>query len=299
MPGIFRLIRLRTLLFAVFTLYAMRCFVIRPILAVNDFSLQLDDLSFTLLVVAVCCLITGAYVIDDYFDTRTDRNHAIALHAVLNGMAVSIAFYLGTVVGIWKIAVLFVLVSGLLWFYSSVYKRFFLIGNLFVAFMTALIPLSALVFEMPLLNIKYADILIDTNTDFMYMFYWVGGFSCFLFVNTLLYEVNKDLYMVESDRENDIRTLPVKAGMTVARAVIALIAGVSIGCMWILYYTVFRGSEPVLIYFVGLSLCYLLYTGLILAKKRRRTGELTVIRLLAAGGIAFSLLLPHFFTSLF
>ena len=63
MREIFRLIRLRTLLFAIFTLYAMRYFVIRPILAVNDFSLQLSDVSFTLLVVAVCCLISGAYVI--------------------------------------------------------------------------------------------------------------------------------------------------------------------------------------------------------------------------------------------
>ena len=314
MREIFRLIRLRTLLFAIFTLYAMRYFVIRPILAVNDFSLQLSDVSFTLLVVAVCCLISGAYVINDYFDTRIDRiagvkevvvgrhisrRNAITLHFILNSMAVLIAFYLSMAVGIWKIAVLFMLVSGLLWFYSSEYKRYFLVGNVFVAFMVALIPLSVLVFEIPVLNIKYADILTSTHTDFMYMFRWVGGFSCFLFVNALLYEMNKDLYTLEGDRENGIQTLAVRSGMTVARGVIALIAGICVVSVWLLYYTVFRGSDPVLFYFAGLSLFYLLYIGLILTKERRRSGELAVIRLLMVGVIAFSLLLNRFFCSLF
>jgi len=314
MSGIFRLIRLRTLLFAVFTLYAMRYFVIRPILAVNDFSLQLNDRAFTLLVVAVCCLIAGANVINDYFDTRTDRisgvrevvvgryisrRNAIALHSILNGIAVLIAFYLSVAVGIWKIAVLFVLVSGLLWFYSSVYKRFFLVGNLFVAFMMALIPLSTLVFEIPVLNMRYADILTDTHTDFMYMFRWVGGFSCFLFLNTLLYEMNKDLYTLEGDREKGIRTLAVKNGLAVARGAIVLIAGICVVGIWSLYYTVFRGSGPVSVYFAGLSLCYLIYMGLISAKGRRRVVELTVVRVLMVGGVAFSLLLNRFFCSIF
>ena len=63
---------------------------------------------------AVCCLISGAYVINDYFDTKSDRisgikkvvvgksisrRVAISLHTVLNLFAVSIAFYLGFAVG--------------------------------------------------------------------------------------------------------------------------------------------------------------------------------------------------------
>jgi len=81
--------------------------------------------------------------------------------------------------------------------------------------------------------------------------------------------------------------------------VIALISGICVVSVWLLYYTVFRGSDPVLFYFAGLSLFYLLYIGLILTKKRRRSGELAVIRLLMVGGIAFSLLLNRFFCSLF
>ena len=63
--------------------------------------------------------------------------------------------------------------------------------------------------------------------------------------------MNKDLYTLEGDRENGIQTLAVRSGMTVARGVIALIAGICVVSVWLLYYTVFRGSDPVLFYLPG------------------------------------------------
>ena len=140
MYEILRLIRIRTIAFAALTMYAMRYLVIRPMLDINGLALQMTGWAFFLLVVAVCCLISGAYVINDYFDTKSDRisgikkvvvgksisrRVAISLHTVLNLFAVSIAFYLGFAVGVWKIGILFLLVSGILWFYSSTYKKYF------------------------------------------------------------------------------------------------------------------------------------------------------------------------------
>lgn len=299
MSGIFKLVRLRVLAFAIFTLYAMRYFVIRPILAINDFSLQLGDFPFTLLVVSVCCLIAGAGVLDGSMDMGTGRRNAVALFSVLNGIAVCIAFYLSMTAGIWKITLLFVCVSGLLWFYSSVYKRYFLVGNVLMAGMAALIPLSVVLFEIPLLNVEYANVLIYTDTDFMYIFRWLGGFSCFLFLNVLLYGMNKDLYTQEEDRENGMQTLAVKLGEVTACRIIASLAAVGVEGIGLLYYTVFRGALPVLLYFSGLGVFYVLYMGLILSKIRRRKAELGIIRFLTVGGIAFSLLLNRFFSALF
>lgn len=106
---VLRLIRIRTIAFAALTMYTMRYMVILPMLELNGFTLQMADWAFTLLVVAVCCLISGAYVINDYFDTKCDRisgfrtvvvgksisrRMAITLHSLLNVIAVSIAFYL-------------------------------------------------------------------------------------------------------------------------------------------------------------------------------------------------------------
>ena len=73
MVELLRLIRVRTLVFAVLTMYAMRLLVIRPVLELNGCKLQMDDFAFALLVVAICCLISAAYVINDYFDIKSDR----------------------------------------------------------------------------------------------------------------------------------------------------------------------------------------------------------------------------------
>ena len=196
MLEIFRLIRIHTIIFAALTMYAMRYFVVLPMLQLNGFTLQMTDWAFALLVIALCCLISGAYVINDYFDTKTDRisgvkhvlvgkiisrRMAIIMHTLFNVFAVGIAFYLGFAVGVWKIGILFLLVSGILWFYSTVYKKYFIVGNVMVGLLAALIPVCAIVYEIPLLNMAYADILIETDTNFVYMFYWIFGFSWFIF----------------------------------------------------------------------------------------------------------------------
>lgn len=315
MLEIFKLIRFRTIAFAAFTMYAMRYFVIRPILDVNGFVLQMSDFAFTLLVISVCCLISGAYVINDYFDTKADRisgvrevvvgrsisrRSAITLHSVLNVISVVIAFYLGFAAGVWKIGILFLLVSGLLWFYSSSYKRYFITGNVIVGLLTSLIPLSVILYETPLLNMAYADLLIDTNTNFMYMFKWVAGFSYFAFLNTLMYEINKDIYTVEGDRENGINTIPVKLGVATAKYIIAGLALLCIITLAVLYLTVFSPSLLILMYFVtGLLLPYLLYMASVLSKSVKRLFQLRLIRLMMVLCVSFSVLLGHFFKLIF
>lgn len=312
---ILRLIRFRTIAFAAFTMYAVRYFVLKPILDINGFSLQMTNWAFCLLVISVCSLIAGAYVINDYFDTKADRisgvknvvvgrsvsrREAIFLHTLLNVLAVGIAFYLSIAAGIWKIGVLFVLVSGILWFYSSLYKRYFITGNLLVAILASLIPMSVLVYEIPLLNMAYADILIDTGTDFMYMFYWVGGFSWFLFLNILMYEINKDIYTVEGDLENGIQTLPVRWGIKSAKVAIIVLASLAILSVVYFYMTVFTSSLSILVYgIVALLIPYGIYMVSVGGKYGKRTFQLRMIRLITVLCMGSCFLLKHFFEFLF
>lgn len=312
---ILRLIRFRTIAFAAFTMYAVRYFVLKPILDINGFSPQMTNWAFCLLVISVCSLIAGAYVINDYFDTKADRisgvknvvvgrsvsrREAIFLHTLLNVLAVGIAFYLSIAAGIWKIGVLFVLVSGILWFYSSLYKRYFITGNLLVAILASLIPMSVLVYEIPLLNMAYADILIDTGTDFMYMFYWVGGFSWFLFLNILMYEINKDIYTVEGDLENGIQTLPVRWGIKSAKVAIIVLASLAILSVVYFYMTVFTSSLSILVYgIVALLIPYGIYMVSVGGKYGKRTFQLRMIRLITVLCMGSCFLLKHFFEFLF
>lgn len=315
---ILRLIRIRTIAFVAFTMYAMRYLVILPMLEINGFSLQMVDWAFTLLVIALCCLISGAYVINDYFDTKSDRisgvkdvvvgksvsrRIAITLHSILNVVAVGIAFYLGYAVGVWKIGILFLLVSGILWFYSSTYKRVFIVGNLIPGILASLIPVAAIIYEIPLLNMAYSDILLQTNTNFIYMFNWVFGFSWFIFLNILIYEINKDIYTIEGDREDSIQSIPVRMGIHAAANIISVLVIISMVSATVIYFVEFSCSLAMRVYLViAILLPYTIYIVSIKGKQGKygkRKFQLRMIRLITVLCVGFSFLLKHFFDLIF
>lgn len=315
MLEILKLIRIRTIAFAALTMYAMRYWVILPILELNGFTLQMTDWAFTLLVTAVCCLISGAYAINDYFDIRADRisgvrnvmigrhlsrRSVIVLHTLLNAYAVVVAFYLGIAVGVWKIGILFLLVSGILWFYSSCYQKYFIVGNVIVALLAALIPVSAVIYEIPLLNMAYAGVLLETGTNFLYMFNWILGFSWFIFLNILMYEINKDIYTIEGDYENGHQTIPVELGIPAARNIITGLSLTAILSAMILYYVEFAESAAILVYLsAAVCLPYVLYIVSIRKKEGNRRLQLRLIRTITVLCIGVSVFFKHFFQLVF
>ena len=307
---IFRLIRLRTIAFTAFTMYAMRFLVILPLLDKEGVDLQMPEGDFSLLVIAVCCLVSAAYVINDYFDTKADRisgsrpvivgktisrRAAITLHTLLNMVAVGIAYYLARNVHHSEIVFLFLVISAILWFYSSRFKKRFLWGNLIVAFLAGLIPLTVATFEIPLLNEAYSDVIVKTQMDFNNVFYWTSCFAYFLFLNMLIYEINKDMYSVNGDRAEGIMTIPVKCGILVARKVIITLVAVCLISLVVFFIMEFRSSAVMLVYFlIGLIVPYLVY-GYSVLKNDKMKFQLRLIRLIMALCIGISLFLHHFF----
>lgn len=310
---ILRLIRIRTIAFTVLCMYAIRFGVVLPILDLNGFSLQMANWAFALLVVAVCCLISAAYVINDYFDTKSDsisgvkrvlvgksvsRRMAISLHTILNIIAVGIAFYLGNAVGIWKIGILFLLVSAILWSYSSIYKKFFIVGNVLVGVLAALIPVSVMIYEIPLLHMAYAETLIETDTNFIYLFYWIFGFSWFIFLNILMYEINKDIYTEDGDMENGVNSIPIKLGIPMAKKIISILTVIAMLSAAFLYYLRFSESLYMLIYLiVAIWLPYMTYIVAINYKHSKRSLQLNIIRFITVLCLGACILLRHFFTN--
>lgn len=312
MLEIFRLIRLRTIAFTAFSMYAMRFLVILPLLDKEGFDLQMPEGDFSLLVIAVCCLVSAAYVINDYFDTKADRisgsrpvivgktisrRAAITLHTLLNMVAVGIAYYLARNVHHSEIVFLFLVISAILWFYSSRFKKCFLWGNLIVAFLAGLIPLTVATFEIPLLNEAYSDVIEKTQMDFNNVFYWISCFAYFLFLNMLIYEINKDMYSVNGDRAEGIMTIPVKRGIPVARKVIITLVTVCLISLVVFFIMEFRSSAVMLVYFlIGLIVPYLVY-GYSVLKNDKMKFQLRLIRLIMVLCIGISLFLHHFFNS--
>lgn len=231
----FQLVRYRNLLIVAATQYLMRYAIIRPILGINGFELQLGDFQFFLLVFTTVLITAAGYVINDYFDTRADllnrpdtvvigshisRRTAIILHWILNFAGILTGFYISFHIGIPVLGLSFVLVSGLLWFYSTTYNRQFLTGNIVVALLTAMVPVMVVVFELPLLYQKYGEILRISGSSFSYIFAWVGSFGYFAFLTTLIRELIKDIEDYEGDRLQGRKSVPITLGISYTKLII-------------------------------------------------------------------------------
>ena len=233
-----KLIRIQNLLIIAATQYLMRFFILKPILAVNGFVPQLDEFHFFLLVFSSMAITAAGYVINDYFDMKTDllnrpdtvivgksisRRWAMAIHIMLNSAGILTGFYLCWYTGMLGFALAYVLAAGLLWFYSTTYKRQFLIGNLIVSIFTAVVPFVIVIFEVPLLNQVYGEIMLERGSNFNNIIAWIGGFSFFAFLSTLIREIIKDIEDFEGDAAYGRNTLPIILGIGTTKILVIVL----------------------------------------------------------------------------
>ena len=263
MLAFLKLIRIQNLAIVAGTQYLMRFAIIKPILQINNFSLQMSEFDFFILVLSTVLLTAAGYVINDYFDTRTDsmnrpqkvlvgksieRRTVMTLHVILNILGIIGGFYVSYKIGLYQLGVIFIIVSGLLWYYSTTYKRQFLIGNLLVALLTALVPLMTILYEMPLLNKAYKDILIANHANFNHIFFWVSGFSFFAFITTLAREIIKDTEDFEGDSAYGRNTLPIILGIRWTKIVVISLLVLTIIALIFVYFKYLTGSISTLLY---------------------------------------------------
>lgn len=215
------------------------------LLSVPDNTLQhaFPALLFWLLVAGTVLIAAGGNVINDYFDTRIDRVNkpdevivgravrrrvAMAGHFVLSALGLLLCAVVTWRSGQWKWLVIPVFAVGTLWYYSTLMKRSFLIGNGAVALLSALVPLIVGLFEITALAQRYpATVELDTTTgeripvgfDFNLPWFWILGFAGFAFLTTLVRELQKDLADVKGDQADGCRTLPIVVGQRWAKAI--------------------------------------------------------------------------------
>jgi 4-hydroxybenzoate polyprenyltransferase len=224
----FKLIRYQNLLIIILTQTLMRYLVLKPLLNYHNLKLQIDTFHFVLLMLSTVFITAAGYVINDYFDRKTDmvnrpdtvvigkiinRRWAMALHLVFNFIGVGLGTYLCFYIKVPYLSVIFLIIVGLLWFYSTTYKRQFLLGNLMVAFLTALVPIMVGLFEVPLLNVEYAYYIINYKINFKYVLISTSGFACFAFITTLIREIIKDAEDFEGDAAYGRNSVPIVLGM--------------------------------------------------------------------------------------
>ena len=306
MINFLRLIRYKNLIIIILTQYLMRWAIIKPILEVYGFQLQFSELNFFFLVMATVFITAAGYVINDYFDTKTDlvnkpekvilgrilnRRWAIILHIVFNTIGIGLGAYISFYIGLPILTAVFALITGVLWFYSTTYKRQFLIGNLIVAFLTALVPLMVILFEIPLLNEKYGLLLKELHVNFTHIIMWVSSFALFAFLLTIIREIIKDVEDFEGDQAYGRKTMPIVMGVINSKIIIITFILTTLFSLLYFYFR-FLNDIITLIYFVAfliIPLVVLIYKIIVADNKKdyRRASNLSKLIMLA--GIFYSL----------
>jgi 4-hydroxybenzoate polyprenyltransferase len=223
-----RLIRWQNLIIILLTQWVVWWCIVLP-----GGPVVLHPTSFLLLSLSTAMIAAAGYIINDYFDIRIDqinrpqtvvlgkvipRKQAIIAHTLLNVTAIAMAGRVAMQAQQYSLLLLQLACTGLLWVYSTTYKRRYVTGNLIVATLTALTVLVLYAYEPRLRALSFlsADVWI------------LGVFAWFAFVLTWMREIVKDMEDMEGDAANGCITMPISRGLGYATTFITILAGIAL-----------------------------------------------------------------------
>lgn len=215
--------------------------VLKPILAKYVITLPYEYPIFGLFLAATIFIAAGGYIVNDYFDTKIDminRPTQVIVGDKISRNAAAWAFQICFAIGIlcsvglaiilqkFNIALIFAVISGLLWFYSSSYKRIFLLGNIVIALCTFLSVFLMGYLAVLSMENEYGEILYKYNlvTE---IYGWFGSFGLFAFLFTLIREIIKDVEDIEGDREMECHSVPIVLGINATKVILTILTLIS------------------------------------------------------------------------
>ena len=247
-----RLVRWSNLLFLAALVWVMEKWVAVPILNKAAFGEQVPWYILLLVILATVLIAAGGYVINDYFDVKIDRINrpdelivtrtiskpaAMRLSIALSAAGIVCGLVIAILLRSWTLGILFVIIPGLLWFYSSSYKRLFMVGNLIIALLAGMTPMVVAMTNVAQLQLRFAPILpYTTLTHDLYA--WLGGFALFAFLLTWMREIVKDMQDQMGDRELECHSMPVVWGDTWTKVFVTLLILITLAVIGHLWYHV-------------------------------------------------------------
>lgn len=237
-----KLIRIENLLIMVCTLLSMRFFVVEPVLQRSYFS----ESFFWILVASTVLIGAAGYIINDYFDVKTDminhpdtvvidkainRRTAMLLHLIFSGIGLLLGAWLAYRSYALRLVFFQLLAIGLLWFYSTNFKKQLLTGNIVIAFLTGLVPLMPLAYEI-LFGVYHNTAFFDQGPEKIKLVVGITLIYCgFAFLTSLIREIVKDMEDFKGDVQTGGKTMPISWGITTTKTVCFFLIVITIGLL--------------------------------------------------------------------
>lgn len=305
MKNILNLIRYKNILFVIIIQILMYWCVAVPTLRMFGLQSQTSGVIVALYIFATALIAAGGYVINDYFDIKIDRINKPDKVIITTGLSKRSAMRLyqaltitGVLCGITTaiiqknitLGLIFIIVPGMLWFYSASYKRQLIVGNIIVASMAALVPLVPLIAENATLSNCYGELLKQTPVAST-LYTAICLFALFSFLFTLAREIVKDMQDSAGDREFECHTIPIVWGETAAKLIVSVI--IILTCMataWVAYRLItFEGTLTARYFIFGIAIPSLCAITIMWSKSCTAYKDTSMmIKFIMAVGVAYA-----------
>ena len=224
--GFFRLIRVLNLFYIFLTQLFFYYFIIVPQHAILSFSQpRLNGVNFYMLAFASLFIAAAGYIINDYFDINIDRVNKpkrLVVDNVISRRWAMFFHFLFSLIGLALTAMVSMSLNNLvlfilnlfsvivLWFYSTIFKRKLLIGNIIISILSAWVVFVLYLCEMQI-DINYA--LVKSNQSMLKIYQLAFVYAGFAFIVSLIREIIKDMEDIEGDQKYFCKTMPIVWGV--------------------------------------------------------------------------------------
>ncbi len=197
---------------------------------------MLSQLHFFVLTFSVVIIAAAGYIINDYFDVKTDeinkphkifigrkisRRKAMLVHVVFSFLGILLGLYCSISAGKWYLVLYHIFTWFFLWIYSVYLKRKLIVGNILIALLTSIVVWLVFEYESHGLKTQLNEsTFLNIQNICIY-------FALFAFMVNLIREIIKDAEDIKGDLIIKSNTIPIKYGLKTTRYICIALAVLS------------------------------------------------------------------------